>query len=360
MEERLRRGLRLLISLGTLVGFLWLLIHFLLPWGAPFLLAFALAGLMEPAVRWLASHGWPRGAAAGLGTLTLTALLLRGLAALIGWLGSLGAELADEVPALVRALGNWLQELEAWAERAVRYAPEGSTGLLNAVLESASQALSGIPGSLSRAALEGMTGLAQAGPDLLLFAATAGIGTYFLSAGFPRVLRFLGAQLPERTREKLRELWQDLRLSFGGFLRAQLILMAMTFFELLLAFLLLGVRGAAGLAAVTALVDAMPVFGTGTVLLPWALAAALLGQSGLGLGLVITWLVVNLMRSCVQAKLLGDQIGLDPLASLLAIYVGWRAMGVWGMLLFPLLLVTLDQLNEKGLLRLWKSEGKGA
>ena len=128
----------------------------------------------------------------------------------------------------------------------------------------------------------------------------------------------------------------------------------------LLAFLLLGVRGAAGLAAVTALVDALPVFGTGTVLLPWALAAALLGQSGLGLGLVITWLVVNLMRSCVQAKLLGDQIGLDPLASLLAIYVGWRAMGVWGMLLFPLLLVTLDQLNEKGLLRLWKSEGKGA
>ena len=59
------------------------------------------------------------------------------------------------------------------------------------------------------------------------------------------------------------------------------------------------------------------------------------------------------MRSAAQAKLLGDQIGLDPLASLLAVYVGWRACGVGGMLLFPLLLVTLCQLQQKGLVHLW-------
>ena len=356
MEDRLRGLLWRLLGLGALVGLVWLLFHFLLPWGAPFLLAFALAALLEPAVGWLVRRRWPRSAAAGLCTLTLLALLLRGLTALLGWLGSLGTELANEIPALVQALGDWVRQLEAWAERTVRYAPEDSSELLSTALDSMGQALAGIPGSLSRAALSAVTGLAQAGPDLLLFAATAGIGTYFISAAFPRVLGFLCAQLPERTREKLRELWRDLRGSFGGFLRAQLMLMAMTFFELLLAFLLLGVKGAAGLAVVTALVDALPVFGTGTVLLPWALAAALLGQSGLGLGLVITWLLVNLVRSCVQAKLLGDQIGLDPLASLLAIYVGWRAMGVWGMLLFPLLLVTLDQLNDRGLVQLWKSE----
>ena len=65
--------------------------------------------------------------------------------------------------------------------------------------------------------------------------------------------------------------------------------------------------------------------------------------------------MVNLVRTSVQAKLLGDQIGLDPLASLIAIYVGWRVWSVWGMLLFPVLLVTLQQLNDKGVLRLWKS-----
>ena len=61
-----------------------------------------------------------------------------------------------------------------------------------------------------------------------------------------------------------------------------------------------------------------------------------------------------LVRSCTQAKLLGDQIGLDPLASLLSVYVGWRVCGVWGMLLFPILLMSLIQLNARGVVHLWK------
>ena len=109
-----------------------------------------------------------------------------------------------------------------------------------------------------------------------------------------------------------------------------------------------------GLAALTALVDALPVFGTGMVLVPWALGCLLLGELSRGLGLLIAWGVVSLVRSCIEAKLLGDQIGLDPLASLTAMYVGWRVWSVWGMLLFPILLVTLRQLNDKGVLRLWQ------
>ena len=74
----------------------------------------------------------------------------------------------------------------------------------------------------------------------------------------------------------------------------------------------------------------------------------------LGIGLVISFAGISLMRELLQAKLLGDQIGLDPLSSLLAVYVGWKLCGVPGLLLFPLLLVTLRQLNDRGLLRLWK------
>ena len=130
--------------------------------------------------------------------------------------------------------------------------------------------------------------------------------------------------------------------------------MLMTFFELLIGFLLLRVRGAPVIAAVTALVDALPVFGTGTVLVPWAAYCLLSGASARGIGLLISWGVTNLVRSCAQAKLLGDQIGLDPLASLTAIYIGWRVKGVIGMLLFPLILVTLCRLNDRGVIRLWK------
>ena len=195
----------------------------------------------------------------------------------------------------------------------------------------------------------------QSSGDVLLFAVTAGIGTFFLSASFPRTLAFLRAQLPDSWVQRAAEMGPDLKGSFGALLRAQLILMAMTFFELLLAFLLLRIPRAAGMAALTALVDALPVFGTGTVLLPWAAYCLLLEDLGRGVGLIICWAMVNLVRTSAQAKLLGDQIGLDPLASLIAIYVGWRVWSVWGMLMFPVLLVTLRQLNDKGVLRLWKS-----
>ena len=354
MEDRLRGLLWRLLGLGALVGLLWLLFHFLLPWGAPFLLAFALAALLEPAVGWLVRHRWPRSAAAGLCTLTLLALLLRGLSALLGWLGSLGTELANEIPALVQALGDWVRQLEAWAERTVRYAPEDSSELLSTALDSMGQALAGIPGSLSRAALSAVTGLAQAGPDLLLFAVTAGIGSYFCSASFPRVLAFLAAQVPEHWKRRFAGLGTDLKGSLGGWLRVQGILMGITFFELLGAFLLLGVKDGPWLAAVTALVDALPLFGAGIVLGPWALLSLLLGNLRRGLGLLIAWAVTALTRSCLEAKLLGDQIGLHPLASLMALYVGWRVWSVWGMLLFPVLLVTVRQLNDRGVVRLWR------
>ena len=142
--------------------------------------------------------------------------------------------------------------------------------------------------------------------------------------------------------------------SFIGFLRAQALLIMLTFFQLVLAFLVLRVKSPVALAAVTAAIDALPVFGTGVVLVPWAIYSLLLGNTRLGIGLLVSWMVINLVRNCLQAKLMGDQIGLDALASLLAVYVGWQVWGVWGMLSFPIILVTVQQLNDRGVIRLWK------
>jgi predicted PurR-regulated permease PerM len=160
--------------------------------------------------------------------------------------------------------------------------------------------------------------------------------------------------VPESWKRRLDGLGSDLKGSLGGWLRAQGILMGLTFFELLLAFLALHIQDGAGLAALTALIDALPIFGAGIILGPWAAGCLLLGQSTRGLGLLIAWAVTSLTRSCIEAKLLGDQIGLHPLASLTAMYVGWRVWSVWGMLLFPVLAVTARQLNDRGVLRLWR------
>ncbi len=343
-----------LVYVGALVGAVWLSVRFVLPWGAPFLLAFALAALLETPVRALTRRGWRRSFASALLSLAALAAVLLGLGRLLSrTLGALSDFLRRGpglMQALLDSLGRWESALRAYIDAA----PPELAEVLRTALDGFAATLTALPARLSGGALALVSRAAQHGPDVLLFAVSFGIGTYFFSAAFPQVLAFLARQLPPETRRRLEGLGRDLRGSLSGFARAQLLLMGLTFLELLLAFLLLRVEAAMGLAALTALVDALPVFGTGTVLLPWALGCLLLGQTGRAVGLALTWALVNLVRSAAQAKLLGDQIGLDPLASLLAIYVGWQLAGVWGMLLCPLVLVTLRQLNDKGVIVLWK------
>ena len=354
MQQRAERWLRMALCAAAAVGGLWLTARFLLPWAAPFLLSFAIAALMEPAVQLLVRHGWRRALSAGLVSLGVLGGLIWAVVALAGRGIQAASDFAGQVPALMGGLAQGLDRAERWALERINEAPPEVADTLRLALENLGQTLYGLPGLLSQWALDLVRRVAQQSPDVLLFAVTAGIGAYFFSAAFPRVLAFLSAQIPESAKQRVEGLGRDLKGSFGGWLRAQLILMGITFFELLLSFLLLGIPGAVGLAAVTAVIDALPIFGTGIVLAPWALYCLLLGNVGRGLGLLITWAAVSLLRRVLEARLLGSQIGLDPLASLIALYVGWRVWGVWGMLVFPILLVTLQQLNDKGVVRLWK------
>ena len=130
--------------------------------------------------------------------------------------------------------------------------------------------------------------------------------------------------------------------------------MLITFGELAVGFLLLRVDLALLLAALVALVDALPVFGTGTVLLPWAVLALLGGETGLALGLLALYAAVSFVRSLLEPKLVGGKVGLPPLAALLAMYVGFRAFGVAGMILSPLAAILIKQLHDCGLIRLWR------
>ena len=354
MEQQARRLLNLALRLGLVVGTLWLTARFLLPWAAPLLLSFAIAGAMEPLVRLLVRHRWRRGLAAGLTSLTVLALLIWGLSALAAWGASAAGELAGRLPSLMAGLSESLDRLEERLLRLIAQAPEELSDTLRLALDAMGDWLYSLPAELGRWALDALRRLAQRSPDVLLFAVTAGIGSYFCSASWPRLLAFLAAQIPEDWKRRLNGLGADLKGSLGGWLRAQLILMGITFCELLAAFWLLGIESAPGMAALTAFVDALPLFGTGIILAPWALGCLLLGQSSRGLGLLIAWIAVSLVRNCIEAKLLGDQIGLHPLASLAAMYVGWQVWSVWGMLLFPVLLVTAQQLNDRGVVRLWR------
>lgn len=350
MEKRIAK----LAYIAAAVGAVWLFVRFLLPWTAPVLVAFAAAALMEGPVRFLMKHRWNRSAAAAMVTLAVLGVLVYLTAKLTSLGVQTAADFAKEVPQLMENVSRLAGAINERVKYYAASAPESVREYIGAAVDSFGKLIYTLPELISRKALDILAKAAAGSPTIFLFIVTAGIGTYFFSASFPHTLAFIAAQLPKSAVERLNTVRANLKKSFGGFMKAQLILMGMTFFQLVVVFILLKIKGAVEIAVITAIIDALPVFGTGIVLLPWAAYCAVSGDMRRGIALMLSWAVVNLIRNCAQAKLLGDQIGLDPIASLLSIYVGFKIWGVGGMLIFPIILVTLKQLNDTGAAELWK------
>ena len=134
-----------------------------------------------------------------------------------------------------------------------------------------------------------------------------------------------------------------LKKALFGWLMAQGKLMTVTFSILTVSFFLLRIPYAPLWALLISLVDALPVLGTGTVLIPWSLICFLQGQTARAIGLAGTYATAVLVRSALEPRLVGKHLGLDPLVTLLAMYAGYRIWGIGGMILAPLLAMAVSQ-----------------
>ena len=340
---RLNKLTNAALTLACAAAGLYAAVRWLLPWSAPFLLALALAALLEPAVALLSRKGLPRAASAGLCLLAFLGGAAAALWLLLRRLAQELSELANRAPEIAAALSETLSRWERTAYALLSRAPEGLGVWLEGALRGAEESLLRAPAELSQRFLRLLPSLAAAAPTALLFAVTAVIGAYFVSAGYPELLHLAARTLPERFLCRARLLRRDLRRTLGRWLRAQGILLAITFAMLTAAFALLRIDYALLLALGTALIDALPALGTGTALLPWAGYLLLTGNVPLGVGLALTYAAVTVVHQSIQAKLLGDQLGLHPLWMLAAIWLGFRVWGVAGMLVFPLLAVCAKQ-----------------
>lgn len=149
--------------------------------------------------------------------------------------------------------------------------------------------------------------------------------------------------MPAGWREKGLPMLKKLKASVLGWIKAQSKLIGVTALVLVIGFYVLQIPYAPVWAVLVALIDALPVLGTGMVLVPWSVVCFLQGDSARGIGLLGIYAVAALLRSVLEPRLVGKQLGLDPLITLLAIYVGYRLLGFGGMIIAPLLAVVLTQ-----------------
>jgi sporulation integral membrane protein YtvI len=248
------------------------------------------------------------------------------------------------LPQLEQAATGGLSALSAWALDLAGRLP-GNMGDL--VSRSVTDFFSGGSRLLEqgfRYALSLTGGILSRVPNGALIFGTALISGYMISARLPGIRAWFRKKLTLQRPQKILEGLCRIKTALLGWLKAQLKLMGITWAILTLGLVLLRIPYAPVWAAAVALVDAFPILGTGTILLPWALVSFLQADTARAVGLLGTYALISLTRSVLEPKLLGSQMGLDPLVTLISLYSGYRLWGFGGMILAPVLAVAAVQL----------------
>ena len=348
-EERCKKFLLYLFSAAAAAGLFYLVFRYLFWWVLPFLLALGVAAAVEPVVAYLRVHLRFRRSFSAL-LLTLVLLFLLG-----GLLSLLGTTLANQAYALLKKaplllervpqlLDAFFARLDGYSAAFPQWLRDSLYGAVMRALSDAESFFSDLTGRL----LSFLGSFAAALPRRVLSGATTVLAVYFTIASYPTLCRMLKTRLSGKTIRSLRLFRSGVTQSLSRYLRAELTISFLTFLQLLLGFFLMRQDYALLLAFLITLLDALPVFGTGTALVPWAVFTLLFGFPPKAIVLLALYLCTLLVRNVLEPKLLASQAGLPPVASLFAMYLGFCTFGVAGMIAFPFLLLLAAQTYRLG------------
>lgn len=196
-------------------------------------------------------------------------------------------------------------------------------------------ALESISGSLLEGLATAISKVAMKLPGVFVFTVVTVISAAYFAYDLDKINAFVRRILPKSIISLLRRLKRGFASVGVRYVRSYLIIMSVTFVTLLLGFLIIGVEYAVLIALFVAVLDILPVFGIGTVLLPWSVVSFVMSDAPRGIGLLIIFLFITVLREIVEPKILGKNLGLHPLLTLILLYLGYSFFGFFGMVLLP-------------------------
>lgn len=186
-----------------------------------------------------------------------------------------------------------------------------------------------------------LTNIAKNTPSFLFSSVIALVASCYIAKDYNILVNFVKELCGKARTENIKKIKEILFNSVFKLLKGYLILMLLTFLELLIGLMFLRVKNAVLIALLVSFVDILPVIGLGTVLIPWAVISALSNNVGFAVGLAVLYISSVIIRNFLEPKIIGTQIGINPLFTLLAIFVGLKTLGVFGLFLFPIALIVI-------------------
>lgn len=323
----------------------------------PFVIGFAIAALLSPTVRFLSQRYKMKYrhtaffvlviAYTTVGTL-FAFIIVRTALWLGGFLGELPELYKTSVEPAIGRIYEWISDIAA------RFEGTGEGALFGGIdgfFESLSASLTGAVTDISVRALSFLSGIAAAVPRVIVELSFAILSSFFFLADFEKILSFVKRILPRKAARFLCDMRGKFFVTAGKYLRSYMILMLLTFALLFFGLLLIGTKNAMMYALIIALLDILPIIGTGIIMIPWAIISIFGGNVGYGVSLLLVWGVTCVVRNIAEPKIVGRQVGLHPLLTLISIFVGGKLLGFFGLILFPVgLSIILSAVRDKEML----------
>ena len=325
-------ALNLLVAIFVIVV-LCVLVPKLLVFFMPFVVGWIISMIANPLVRLLErklkvvrKHG---------SMITIIGVLV--VVILAGYLA--GAKLVSETVNMVNGLpkiyDNFKEEFEEIGNNMKGFydkLPANMQKNISEVTDNLSGYLSGAVKAIGQPTFEAAGNFAKNVPGTLIAIIMSILSAYFFTADRDNILALLKKSMPESVWNRCSGVINDLKHVVGGYFKAQFKIMGVVYVILVIGLWILKVDYVLLVALLIAFLDALPFFGTGTVLGPWAILKILSKDYKMAVGLIILYLVTQLVRQIIQPKVVGDTIGMNPLATLIFMYIGYKFSSIIGMI----------------------------
>lgn len=366
------------VYFALLVGLFYLFMKYAFGICFPFILAVFVAVLLQKPVNWFTKklHGG-RGIISAL--LVLFCFIVLG-SVIILLLSKLFSEVKGLFDYLLIKLENaplFIEQVQDWIETKLTILP---SNIRDTVSNYAGDLLGGVLGTAPEAVpekaaavetpstdwswlaspLSAVWGTAKQIPMIAVGVIVAIVSCCFMTSDYRTLCDMVLTQAGEKNAVKLLKTKRILFSTLGKMGKAYAILIGITFTEMLigLSFLkLIGVYEGGYLFAislVTAIVDILPVLGTGTILVPWGIWSLLTGNIGFGIGILVLYAIITVIRQIIEPKLVAAQLGLPPFITIMAMYIGTQLFGFIGLMLMPITVMLIKVLNDEGIINILK------
>lgn len=356
MDTEYRRAANITIVIAGIVALVWLFFNYALSALMPFLLAAIISALISPIARGISERTKiPRKLCAAVMLIAtfsaVTALIYAAISRLITELGNLLKHLSENPEIIGDTLQGILDKLTAngthFSFLQKIFDSDALAGLGIDITKALQDATASLVSSLTSSLPSAAVSLVKGVPSVLLFVIVFLIAAFYFSADGETVARTLSSLLPDRWQKKLPGIKDKFKKTIMGYIKAYFLIMVLTFCEMLLGLSILGVDYAFIMAIVISVIDILPILGSGTVLIPWAIFAFLTSNTPLGVGLLILYAVSLVVRQFAEPKIVGGAIGIHPLATLASVYLGLKFLGFLGIFIGPMTALLLREMFFK-------------